>query len=102
MSKAHRDLGEIEAAEMEAKGSILGKLGHREDEEQVGELRTDHNAEFLAAIRARDKERVSRCSAEAEADFLKTPYDLTGCLNFYFVLAGDVIKMLAESLCRWH
>lgn len=100
VSKAHRDLGEIEAAEMEAKGSILGKLGHREDEEQVGELRTDHNAEFLAAIRARDKERVSRCSAEAEADFLKTPYDLTGCLNFYFVLAGDVIKMLAESYMK--
>lgn len=58
---------------------------------------TDINDKLISAIRAGDKDLVLTCSREAEEVFLKMPYDLTNCLNFYFVLTGDVVKMLADA-----
>lgn len=97
ISEAHMDLTQLEEADQEAKAAILTKLGGKEGSGSVGEFLTDRNDEFLSAINTRDKEKIVKCCETLSSDFRNEPYHLTSCLNFYFVLAGEVIKMLSET-----
>lgn len=96
-STLHNDLKDLRMAELEARNAILAKLGRKEGDNGSGIFLTDINDKLISAIRAGDKDLVLTCSREAEEVFLKMPYDLTNCLNFYFVLTGDVVKMLADA-----
>lgn len=96
-SRLHKDLGELKMADLEARDAILVRLGRKDGDNGYRTFLTDRNDKLISAIRVRDKGQAGLYLREAEADFLKRPYDLTSCLNFYFVLAGDLIKMLTDA-----
>ncbi len=97
LSRPHRDPSELREAYREARDMILAKQGSGGGGPGARTFLTDRNDKFISALSSRDRDRVVKCCRETEADFLKASRDLTGCLNFYFVLAGDVIKLLADS-----
>ena len=57
---------------------------------------SDLHADFLAALKAGNMERIRECTKQACGLFIQKGYDLTSCLNFYFVLSGEVIKLLND------
>lgn len=97
ISHPHQGSGELLCAAEEAKHDIIRKLEAGGNGDGPGNLLVNQGSGFLAAIEARDKKRVEHCADEVEREFLKGPYNLTSCLNFYFILTGDVIRLLADS-----
>lgn len=96
MSRLHRSLHEMGEAFCEARYDILQKLaGEGPDTPPV--LLTEMTSSFLAAVEARDKDKIRQYSSMLEDIFGKTSYDMTSCLNFYFVLTGEVLKILTDS-----
>ena len=100
LSRAHDDFSRLDCAVEEAKQALIGNL-EEEGEEKLRSLEhipseSELHAEFLSAIQTRSLPLLEECSRLSAELFVRRDYDLTGCLNFYFVLTGDVIKLLND------
>ncbi|MCD7995743.1 MAG: helix-turn-helix domain-containing protein [Clostridiales bacterium] len=96
LSEAHGDPGEIDEAFAEARESIILRLGREGKTEAFPVSESDLYTDFLTALKAGNMERLKECTVQACGLFIQKGYDLTSCLNFYFVLSGEVIKLLND------
>ncbi len=96
LSQPHGDWMELDQAVQEARDAIIGNLEEEQDGDYVPLSEMELHSEFLCAIQSRSQEQVQECSRLCAELFVRRDYDLTGCLNFYFVLTGEVIKMLND------
>ena len=96
LSEAHEAMEEIGEAFAEARESIILRLGREGKTESFPVSESDLHADFLAALKAGNMERIRECTRQACGLFIQKGYDLTSCLNFYFVLSGEVIKLLND------
>ncbi len=96
ISVPRKDFMEIGEAAKEAAGHILMRM---KDEPVPSSciLESEMKSACLAAIESRDKKRVAECACAQEEIFLKPPCDTTSCLNFYFILTGEILELLTES-----
>lgn len=95
LSRVHNDLNEMGQAVLEARDVIVRQSGQRGEGSTFYPM-TEQAGNFIAAIGACDQARVAELTKMVEANFFEEPYNLTTCLNFYFILTGDVIKMLTD------
>lgn len=96
LSEAHEELTELGEAFSEARESIIMRLGQEGGPETFPVSESDLHTDFLAALKAGNGERIGECTRQACGLFIQKGYDLTSCLNFYFVLTGEVIKLLND------
>lgn len=97
LSEAHEELTELDEAFSEARESIIMRLGQEEGQELHMVSESDLHTDFLTALKAGNDERIEGCTRQACGLFIQKGYDLTSCLNFYFVLTGEVIKLLNDQ-----
>lgn len=100
LSRAHDDFSRLDCAVEEAKQALIGNL-EEEGQEKLCPLEhipseSELYADFLSAIQTRSLPLLEECSRLSAELFVRRDYDLTGCLNFYFVLTGDVLKLLND------
>lgn len=72
-------------------------IGLLEEEQRQRESETSDFAGTVEVVLAEYLKNPESDLKEKLAElFVRRDYDLTGCLNFYFVLTGDVIKLLND------
>ncbi|MBS5063877.1 MAG: helix-turn-helix domain-containing protein [Hungatella hathewayi] len=96
VSRPRTDFMELEEAVLEARDDIW-QQHKRESAPEPVMLESEMKRTFLDAMEARDKEKIKQCSCEQEEAFLKSSYDITSCLNFYFILTGEILELLTDS-----
>ena len=96
LSEAHEDLEELEEAFAEAREAIIMRLGEEGQGMELSVSESDLHAGYLAALKAGNIGKLKESTKQACSLFIQSGYDLTGCLNFYFVLSGEVIKRLND------
>ena len=96
VSKIHFGLEELEEALGEARDIIIRRNSLHREGGMVFSPMLELGSEFLAAITDCDREKVREYTKMAEESFRQEQEMLTSCLNFYFIMTGDLIKLLTD------